>query len=81
MSDTSYPEIIDKVDAETKHGVTPHELTRLAACIRTTTAARGVDLWAVNEIGIPAAEWARMTDRDRSTVARNVRRANETAER
>ena len=50
-------------------------LNRLADLIAETTAARGVDAFAVEERGLSAAEWAAMTDRDRSTVARNVRRA------
>ena len=52
------------------------QLDVLAEYIRDTTAARGVDLWAVEEMGVSASQWAGMTDRDRSTVARNVRRAN-----
>lgn len=52
----------------------------LAACIREHTAARGVDLWAVEIMGYSAAEWADLTGRDRSTVSRNVRRAHEADE-
>lgn len=52
------------------------QIDRLAECIRENTAARGVDVWAVEEMGLSASQWAGMTDRDRSTVARNVRRAN-----
>lgn len=52
------------------------QLENLAECIRNNTAARGVDLWAVEEMGLSASQWAGMTDRDRSTVARNIRRAN-----
>lgn len=52
----------------------------LAGYIREHTAARGVDLWAVEDQGYSAAEWAEMTDRDRSTVSRNVRRAKRHAE-
>ena len=51
------------------------QLETLAEYIRETTAARGVDLWAVEEMGLSASQWAGMTDRNRSTVARNVRRA------
>ena len=51
------------------------DLTRLAELIEETTAARGVDCYAVEVCGKSAAEWAQMTGRDRSTVARNVRRA------
>lgn len=47
----------------------------LAELINKHTAARGVDVWAVQVRGYSAAEWADMTARDRSTVARNVRRA------
>lgn len=47
----------------------------IAFCIRQHTAARGVDLWAVDVVGLSAAKWAEMTGRNRSTVARNVRRA------
>lgn len=52
------------------------DLDRLAELIAETTAARGVDVYAVEERGLSAAEWAEMTGRDRSTVSRNVRRAN-----
>lgn len=48
----------------------------LADLIASTTAARGVDAYAVEERGLEPVEWAEMTDRDRSTVARNVRRAS-----
>jgi predicted transcriptional regulator len=51
------------------------DLSRLAELVRETTAARGVDVYAVQECGLSAAEWAELTDRDRSTVSRNVRRA------
>lgn len=52
------------------------ELERLAARIRDSTAAQGVDAYAVEECGLASAEWAEMTGRDRSTVSRNVRRAD-----
>lgn len=48
---------------------------KLAAYIREHTAARGVDLWAVETQGYSPAEWAEATGRDRSTVSRNLRRA------
>lgn len=51
------------------------DLVHLATLIEETSAARGVDLYAVEVCGLSAAEWADMTDRNRSTVARNVRRA------
>jgi len=51
------------------------QLDELAKCIRENTAARGVDVWAVEEMGLTASQWAGLTDRDQSTVARNVRRA------
>ena len=51
------------------------DLERLAELIEGTTAARGVDLFAIEEHNLSAAEWAEMTGRDRSTVARNIRRA------
>lgn len=53
------------------------ELERLAELIHETTAARGVDVYAVEERGLSAAEWAQMTGRDRSTVSRNVRRGSD----
>lgn len=53
------------------------DLERLAELIRESTAARGVDVYAVEEHGLTATEWAEMTDRDRSTVSRNVRRASQ----
>ena len=52
-------------------------LERLAELITETTAARGVDVYAVDVCGLSAAEWAEMTGRDRSTVSRNLRRARE----
>jgi len=52
------------------------DLRRLAELIEQTSAARGVDVYAVEVCGLSAAEWARMTGRDRSTVSRNVRRAS-----
>jgi DNA-directed RNA polymerase specialized sigma24 family protein len=51
------------------------DLERLAELIASATAARGVDVYAVEVCGLSAAEWAEMTERDRSTVSRNVRRA------
>lgn len=53
------------------------DLMKLAELIRETTAARGVDMWAVDELGLSPASWAELTGRDRSTVSRNVRRAQE----
>lgn len=53
------------------------DLRCLAGLIEETTAARGVDVYAVEERGLSATEWAHMTGRDRSTVARNVRRGSE----
>jgi len=55
--------------------MTDADLERLARLIAETTAARGVDTYAVDVRGLSAAEWARMTGRDASTVSRNVRRA------
>jgi DNA-directed RNA polymerase specialized sigma24 family protein len=49
----------------------------LAEAIEEHTAARGVDLWAVETQGISAQEWADMTGRDPSTVHRNLRRARD----
>jgi DNA-directed RNA polymerase specialized sigma24 family protein len=49
----------------------------LASMIDETTAARGVDRYAVDWCDLSAAEWADMTGRDSSTVARNVRRARD----
>ena len=51
------------------------EIEILAAFISEHTAARGADAYAVDYKEHSAAEWAEMTGRDRSTVARNVRRA------
>lgn len=51
------------------------DLEEIAAAIRQTSAARGIDSFAVDQSGISAADWAEMTERDRTTVARNVRRA------
>jgi hypothetical protein len=53
------------------------DIKELAKLVEKTTAARGVDLFAVERCGLSAADWARLTDRDRSTVARNVRRGTE----
>lgn len=51
------------------------DLAELAAIVRQTTAARGLDVYATEVRGASAAEWAEMTGRDRSTVSRNIRRA------
>ena len=51
------------------------DLERLGQLIKQTTAARGVDYYAVKVCGNSAVEWAEITGRDRSTVSRNVRRA------
>jgi len=53
------------------------DIEELAAIVRQTTAARGVDVYAVEVRGLEPVEWARMTGRDRSTVSRNVRRATD----
>jgi len=53
------------------------DVTTLAGMIRDSTAARGVDWWAVEVKGYSATEWADLTGRSQSTVARNVRRARE----
>lgn len=63
--------ILDNISPAGKHREASYELAR---CIRRSTAARGADLFAVEQCGYNASEWAEMTDRDRSTVARNVRR-------
>lgn len=55
--------------------MTRNDLEELAELIKRSTAARGVDVYAVEECGLSAAEWAEMTGRNRSTVSRNVRRA------
>lgn len=59
----------------TMYHIVMESTKQLAEYIRKHTAARGVDLWAVEVEEYSAAEWARRTGRDRSTVARNVRRA------
>jgi predicted transcriptional regulator len=51
------------------------DLETLADLIEQTTAARGVDLWVVEQHDPSARQWAEMTGRDASTVQRNVRRA------
>lgn len=53
------------------------DLRRLALLIEETSAAQGVDYYAVEVCGKSATEWAGMTGRDRSTVSRNVRRASD----
>jgi len=50
------------------------DLDKLGELIKETTAARGIDLYAVNECGLSATEWAERTGRSPSTVSRNVRR-------
>jgi len=51
----------------------------LARCIESSSAAQGIDAYAVEEHDYSAAEWAELTGRDRSTVSRNVRRAMDDA--
>jgi len=57
--------------------MTDAETATLAAMIRDSTAARGVDWWAIEVKGFSATKWADLTGRDESTVARNVRRARD----
>lgn len=52
-------------------------LEDLAELIDETTAARGVDIYAVEHRGKSASEWAEMTGRDRSTVSRNISRGSD----
>lgn len=59
-----------------KHGVDERNMELVARAIQNSSAARGIDYYAVEEHGYSAAEWAEMTGRNRSTVARNVRRAS-----
>jgi len=66
------PNHFAELKAESKTG----NVARLAELIKQTTAARGVDVWAVEEVGLTASEWADLTGRSRSTVSRNIRRAN-----
>jgi len=47
----------------------------VALLIKKSSAARGVDRWAVEHAGYSASEWSDVTGRDRSSVSRNVRRA------
>jgi len=57
------------------------DLMLLASYIRDHTAARGVDLYAVERSeDMTASKWAQLTGRDPSTVSRNVRRAREARE-
>ena len=56
--------------------MTDDDVRTLAGMIHDSTAARGVDRWAVEIKGYSATEWAALTGRDESTVARNVRRAH-----
>lgn len=53
------------------------DLGQLAERVAATTAARGLDAYAVEDCGLSAAKWAELTGRDRSTVSRNVRRARQ----
>lgn len=55
-------------------------LETLAECIEKSSAARGVDYYACEIHRIDIQEWAEMTGRDRSSVARNIRRAREDIE-
>lgn len=54
-----------------------NDLDRLAQLINESTAARGVDRYAVDVCGVSATEWARMTGRNRVTVQKNLARARE----
>ncbi len=50
------------------------EFVVLARYIRETTAARGVDKLLTDHHGLSTGEWATLTGRHQSTVARNARR-------
>jgi DNA-directed RNA polymerase specialized sigma24 family protein len=52
-------------------------IDQLGDLIDQTSAARGVDIYAVEIVGLSASEWAEQTGRSPSTVARNVRRARD----
>jgi hypothetical protein len=55
-------------------------LRRLADCMTSgMTAAQALDYYAVDKAGLDASEWARMTDRDPSTVRSSVQRGWEAA--
>jgi len=55
-------------------------LEGLAECIEESSAARGVDYYACEIHRIDIQDWAERTGRDRSSVARNIRRAREDIE-
>lgn len=55
-------------------------LETLAECIKQSTAAQGVDYYATEITRLDIQEWAAMTGRDRSSVARNIRRGREEIE-
>lgn len=65
--------ILDNVSPAGEHREASYELAR---CIRRSgSAARGADLFAVEQCGYSRSDWADITDRDGSTVSRNIRRA------
>lgn len=72
---SEHADIIDKAIAEM--GIAPGTRRRLTYLVRKTTAARGLDLWAVEELGYSGQQWAEETGRSPSTVQRNIRRARE----
>jgi len=52
----------------------------LGRCIADSTATRGVDYWAVDHKGFYPSEWAELTDRNESTVKRNLSQFNDSDE-
>lgn len=55
-------------------------LETLTEYIKQSTAAQGTDYYATEIARLNTQEWAGMTGRDRSSVARNIRRAREDIE-
>lgn len=65
-------ETLEILDGEQRRA----DVAALAEAVGESSAAQGVDWWATEYVGLSAAEWARMTGRDRSTISRNAKRAD-----
>jgi len=68
----------DDLRAEIGEAFKPNAaLTELAERAAATTPTQALDSWVLDCTPLNAREWAELTDRDRSTVARNAGRADD----
>jgi len=68
----------DDLRSEIEGAFRPEQtLNELAQRAQDTTPTQALDGWVLDKTPLNAREWGDMTDRDRSTVARNAGRADD----